>query len=142
MSSFGWYYLHENGDLIYKRDQPEIESGGFVKMVWSFDTTKRAHAWMICIEALALGARRDRIIELAEKWGLTDCDAEKFVDRAECDGHPTFKLFRDGVRWCATFHDFVSIQESQCGFGTTALEALSELARPGLLELPAEVRPL
>lgn len=126
----GTYYLHENGELIFKREGFEPELGNFVKRIWEFDTEKRFTAWIICIEALALGARKSRITELAEKWGLTDADAETFVEYSNGE----MKLFMDGNAWCAVFKDFVNMQESQAGFGSTALEALSELAKPGLLE--------
>ena len=133
----GWYYLHTNGDLIYKPSavgRPEVEPGGFVRKVWPIDTERRETAWLLCIEAWALGARRDRVDELAAKWGLTDEDAQAFVAHAtDKAGQPVFRLFLDGTHWCATFHDFVDLQASQCGFGATALEALAELAKPGLL---------
>lgn len=125
----GWYYLHENGDLIYKRFEPEVEPGGFVRKVWKFDSTNRFDAWRICIEALVLGARQDRIDELVLKWGLTDEDGKIFVDRSE----GKLLLSRDGDRWRATFGDFVDLQKSQAGFGTTVLDALVNLARPGLM---------
>lgn len=129
MNENGWYYLHTNGSLIFKRFEPEADSP-FVRRVWAVDVTDRLNAWIIAIEALALGAFRSRIDELAEKWGLTDDDAvDGFVGHS--DGQ--FKLFRDGDQWCATFGNFVNAQESRCGFGATCLEALAELARPGLL---------
>lgn len=124
----GWYYLHTNGDLIFKRFRPD--PGDFVRRVWSIDTADRFDAWRICIEALALGARRDRIDELAQKWGLTDEDGQVFVERS--DGR--MKLDRDGDRWCATFGDFINLQESPAGFGSTVLDALADLAQPRLAE--------
>ena len=130
----GWYYLHENGDLIWKKFQPEMEAGGFVRAVWRCgDADDRGRAWLIAIEALAMGARRERIDELAAKWGLTDADAQEFVKRSKAGDHPAFRLFRDGDQWCATFYDFVNVQESQAGFGSTALAAFAALARPGLV---------
>jgi hypothetical protein len=125
--------LHTNGELIFKRFRPENDSP-FVRRVWALDLEDRGTAWLLVIEALALGARRERIDELAAKWGLTDDDALRFVDQAKANGKPAFRLFRDGDQWCATFGDFVNVQESQCGFGTIALDALAELARPGLME--------
>lgn len=123
----GFYYLHENGDLLFKRERPEVEPGGFVRAVWPHDPRDRANAWLIAIEALALGARPARIQELATTWGLTDDDAQIFATRTH-----QFRLFRDGDQWTAAFHDFVNVQESQVGFGATCLEALAALARPGL----------
>ncbi len=124
----GWYYLHTNGDLIFKKFRPESDSP-FVRRVWALAAEDRACAWLICIEALALGARKSRIDELAKKWELTDEDAQEFVKHTG-----QFNLFRDGDAWCATFKDFANVQESQCGFGKTALEAFAELAKPGLTE--------
>lgn len=123
--------MHTNGDLIHKRTEPEGDSP-FVKKVWKLDLKDRASAWLLCIEALALGAKRERIDELAHKWGITDEDAPNFVERTHANGKPAFKLFKDGDAWCAAFGDFVNIQESQCGFGETALEAFAALAKPGL----------
>ena len=117
-------------------------AGGTVesKEVWELSaerkvlTVVRETAWLLCIEALALGARRERIDELAAKWGLTDEDAQRFIAHAtDKADQPVFKLFRDGSAWCATFADFTNLQESQAGFGAAALEALAELAKPGLL---------
>ena len=130
MNDSGFYYLHTNGDLIWKKLRPEDDSP-FVRRIWRC-TFDRGCAWLIVIEALAMGADRKRIDELALKWNLTDEDAQEFVKHATSDGVEQFKLFIDGNKWCAAFHDFVDIQESQCGFGSTALEALAELAKPGL----------
>lgn len=132
MAIEGHYYLHENGDLIYKRflgpeNLPEVEPGGFVRKVWDVDPSRRQTAWFIVIEASALGARPEMLEKLREKWGLTDGDAEEFAKRTG------FKLWKDGDQFCAAFHDFVNIQESQVGFGKTAVEALAELARQGML---------
>jgi hypothetical protein len=66
----GYYYLHTNGDLIYKRFEPEADSP-FVKHFWPFDHTNRMDAWIIVLEATALGANMDRIKELKIHWGLT-----------------------------------------------------------------------
>jgi hypothetical protein len=105
----GWYYLHTNGDLIFTRFQPEINPGGFVRMVWPCDPESRLDAWIIAIEALALGARRERVMELAQKWGLTDEDAKEFVRQAQIRGRQAFLVFvfPDGDQWCAAFYNFV-----------------------------------
>jgi len=139
---YGYYYLHENGDLIWKKLRPEIEPGGPVKKVWPLYPGSRGSQWLVAIEALALGAKKSRIDELSAKWGLTDDDALEFVKHATLkDGTPAMRLFKDGNRWCATFHDFVSIEESPAGFGSTALEALAELAKPDLLRNISREKP-
>jgi len=129
----GYYYLHTNGDVIYKKFEPEADSP-FVVKVWPVNVEDRAQAWLIAIEALALGARKQRIDELARKWGLTDEDALLFVKHARLsNGTPAFELTRDGNKWCATYHNFIDLQTSHAGFGDTALEAFAELAKPGLI---------
>jgi len=82
----GYYYLHENGDLIWKVYRPEQEPGGFVRRVWPVDTSDRSDAWKIILESLALGANIERVEELAEKWG---CDARDFVEYMRRNVTPT-----------------------------------------------------
>ncbi|KKL84627.1 hypothetical protein LCGC14_1962840 [marine sediment metagenome] len=128
----GYYYLHENGDLIYKRylDAEQVidfENSPFVKKYWLMDTNNRANAWFIAIEAAAFGARKSRIADLVEKWKLTDEDAQTFVKVTD------LKLTKEGDQWMATFDDFVNLQESQAGFGSTCFDALVELSKEGLL---------
>jgi len=38
-----------------------------------------------------------------------------------------YNLFRDGNMWCATRPDFINLQESPAGFGTTPRDALAAL---------------
>lgn len=88
----GWYYLHENGDVIYKRFEPEEEAGGFVKKVWRVDLTNRSNAWTIVLEALGLGCNVERAKALCAKWSLTQ---EDFVQFAARNKHT--KLLGDGL---------------------------------------------
>lgn len=87
----GFYYLHTNGDLIWKRFRPESDSP-FVSQVWELDDTDREYAWKIALEALALGARTERIKGLAEKWKLTFNDSLEMLVRCK----PT-ELMKDGM---------------------------------------------
>ena len=123
----GWYYLHTNGDLIYKRETgstaADIRESPFAKAMWPLDTTDRASAWRIIIEGLAAGAKKERIIELASKWGCDEVDAENY---AKC---LDVILKKDGNAWCATRHDFTNLQASPAGFGDTPIEAFTELAK-------------
>ena len=68
----GWYYLHQNGELIYKQDldgiEADIRESPFAVALWPCNTSNRAHAWRILVEGLAAGAHKDRIMELAQKW--------------------------------------------------------------------------
>lgn len=126
-----YYYLHTNGDLIHKpafvvdSDSSYFDSP-FVKKVWTLDTEDRGTIWILLTEALALGANKERIKELQNKWGATNDDAMIFSERAGL----VLKL--DGNAWCAHFNDFVNLQESQAGFGDDCLEALADLSRQGL----------
>lgn len=127
MAIEGWYYLHTNGDLIFKRDYEgvaaDIRESDFARAMWPMDASNRANAWQILVEAKAAGANPDRVAELAAKWRCDDEDAAIYA------GHLNFKLFKDGNQWCAAPADFVSLQESPCGFGDTALDAISELCK-------------
>jgi hypothetical protein len=75
-----WYYLHTNGDLLHKRLEPDDDSN-FVRRVWPLDTSDRGHAWILLIEAMALGARTERIRELATKWRCDAKDLPQFIRR-------------------------------------------------------------
>ena len=128
----GYYYLHsETKDLIYKPaivvdSDPSYFDSPFVQKVWGFDSKNRIDAWVICVEALALGAKIDRVFELKGKWGLTDEDAQKFISNLP------FILEKDGDIWCVKdSENFINIQESQVGFGDTALEAIADFAKQG-----------
>lgn len=123
----GWYYLHENGDLIYKREiggvTADIRDSSFARALWGFNPNDREDAWQILVEGLAGGANKSRVLELAMKWKCTDDDAKTYADRVGC------VLSMDGDQWCATRKDFIDLQESAAGFGPTALEAMSALAK-------------
>jgi len=122
----GYYYLHTNGELIYKTDMgdtwEDLMESTFVKAIWPLNPFEREMAWTIAVEALAAGAIPARVAELAEKWKLTDQDAKRYVERVNA------VLQRDGDMWCATRQDFEDLQASPAGFGKTALEALAQLA--------------
>lgn len=123
----GWYYLHENGELIYKRDlgdtAADLRESDLVRMLWPVDERDRETAWNILVEGLAFGAKPEAVADLADKWGCNDEDAAVYAERIGA------RVFRDGSQWIATRSDFVDVQASPCGFGATALAALAELAK-------------
>lgn len=126
MGTAGWYYLHQNNDLIYKPSPDaivDIRDSDFAVCSWPLDQSDRKGAWDILVEAQALGARKERINELAEKWNCNDVDADKY---AEVVGAV---IERDGNAWCAHRKDFIDLQSSPAGFGESKLEALSALAK-------------
>lgn len=123
----GWYYLHENKDLIYKPyyDDAVIDfrDSDFVKAFWSIDPTSRMNGWQILVEASVAGARHDRIKQLAETWRCDDNDGRVYADKIGVH------LSMDGDKWHATKYDYVNPMESPEGFGETVLEAMSELCK-------------
>lgn len=38
-----------------------------------------------------------------------------------------YSIYLDGNMWCAVDSDFINLQESNAGFGTTPVEALTNL---------------
>lgn len=127
MSIIGWYYLHENGDLIYKRDlegtAADIRESDLARGLWPLDPNEREGAWNIVVEALAAGANAERVKDLAAKWNCTDQDASAYADRVGA------LLSIDGNAWMATRRDFQDLQQSPAGFGDSALEAMAALAK-------------
>lgn len=127
MSIQGWYYLHINGELIYKPDHDgtaaDIRESDFARCMWLLDPSNREGAWNILVEGLALGAKHSRVMELAGKWGCDNSDADNYADRLG------IRLELDGSKWCATGPGFTNLQESPAGFGDTKLEAMAELAK-------------
>jgi len=123
----GYYYLHQNGDLIFKRELgdtvADLRESDFVRAFWPVDPEDREGAWRIVVEATALGARPDRVAGLAAQWGCNDQDACAYANRVGT------RLRRDGDQWCATRRDFQNLQESPAGFGPSGLEAMANLAK-------------
>jgi hypothetical protein len=122
----GWYYLHENGELIYKPRADaacDIRDSNLALTMWPMDPSDRAGAWAILVEGLALGARPSRVSELADTWHCNDIDADRYAD------HVGVSLKKDGDSWCATGPGFENLQESPAGFGDTKLEAMASLAK-------------
>jgi hypothetical protein len=122
----GYYYLHTNGELIFKYGTDcvaDIRESNFARMCWPIDPTDRANAWSLLVEAFSLGANPECIKKLAEKWGCTDFDADHYAELIGC----VLKL--DGNSWCAHRTDFTNLQESPAGFGDTKLEAMAELCK-------------
>ncbi len=126
MALIGWYYLHENGSLIYKPGEDacaDIRDSDLARALWPMDPTDRAGAWRIVIESGAAGANPERVTDLAAQWGCTDRDAGRYAEYVGA------RLFMDGNAWCATKNDFVNLQESPAGLGPSAREALTNLAK-------------
>ena len=126
MNMNGWYYLHTNGDLIYKASPDahvDIRDSDFARALWPCDPSDRETAWTIVVEALAGGATPSRVKELADKWRCTDEDAKVYAERLG------LRLMKDGNAWFASRQDFQNLQESPAGFGERAYEAIADLAK-------------
>jgi hypothetical protein len=85
-----WYYLHESGDLIFKRWEydpsgRDFSDSPFCLKYWAIDTDQRFHIWGLLCEALALGANHERVTGLAEKWGCNNLDAAVFASKVGID---------------------------------------------------------
>lgn len=127
MSITGWYYLHANGELIYKRELDgtvvaDIRESDFARALWSVDPSDREGAWRILVEGLAAGANLSCVQRLANKWKCNNEDAKIYADRVGVI------LKKDGEgRWCAAKGKpgMLSVAE---GKGDTALEAMADLA--------------
>ena len=119
------YYLHENGNLIYKAHAEvcDLRDSDLVKMYWEFDETSRLCAWNMLVEALTIGANKKKIFELADKWNCNNEDAKKYADFLG------IVLSKDGTAFQVNLTNFINIQESPVGFGDTYLEAFSELCK-------------
>jgi len=68
-----YYYLHTNGDIIGKNpvvveSDSEYFNSSFVRKVWLVQSLEDVKAMLA--EALELGARKDKIKELAEANGI------------------------------------------------------------------------
>jgi len=121
MSIIGWYYLHTNGSLIYKREldgdtSSDIRESPFAVAMWPVHENDRENAWTILVEALSLGVDSSRINELATKWNCTNDDALIYAKRIG------LSLNRDGFAYLAT-------ASSTTGCGNTYLEAMADLCK-------------
>lgn len=118
-------YLHVNGDLIFKPSDNacDIRDSDLCRGLWFLDPSNRESAWTLLVESLAAGANRDRVFGLAQKWECDDADADTYAHRVGC----IIKM--DGNKWCAHRSDFENLQDSEAGFGDTALEAMANLAK-------------
>lgn len=127
----GYYYLHENKSMIFKRNlddgtYADIIDSDFCKALWSIDPENREHAWNICVEGLASGADRKRIMELAEKWYCDEEDAQIYADRMG------ISLTKDGDAWIATREKDKKIKDNSVlifGHGETVIDAMSNLIK-------------
>lgn len=127
----GYYYLHTNGDVIYKKrlddaQMADFHESPFVVHVWQFDPEERAVAYVIVAEASALGAKPERIEELIAHWNITDEDAQVFAERT----HMVLK--HDDDHWDCFFEGApLDGEDPQVGQGKRAIDAIIALCKAG-----------
>ncbi len=97
-----YYYLHTNGDLIGKNpvvvdSDPSYFDSDFVQKVWCIETEERGDCWKLVLEALAKGARIDRVKELVEKWKMDKADSFEMIARTPLDEAKPNVLMRGGM---------------------------------------------
>lgn len=120
----GWYYLHENGSLIYKNNPDaiaDIRDSDLCLSAWPISVEDRSTAWAFLVEAGSLGVDKQKINELIEKWKCNDEDAVHYAQYVGID------LGEDGNQKTAAKKDFINPQESPMGFGDTYLQAMQGL---------------
>lgn len=114
----GWYYLHENGSMIYKNYSDaivDIRESDLCRSAWKW-SGERSDAWDIVVEALSIGVDKQRINELATTWKCDDTDA---LNYAEYIG---ITLSDDnGIKQ--------AIKDDHIGEGETYLEAMADLCK-------------
>lgn len=120
-----WYYLHTNGDLIHKRFRPDPSD--FVRRIWAMDPTDRGTGYIILIEAASMGARMNRVLELAKSWGMDGEDGKTFCERAGFSCIPTETEAGPGFE--VRHND--DAPERTSGFGSSPLLALISYVRKG-----------
>jgi len=90
MKTSWYYYLHTNGNLIYRNpavvdSDPDYFDSPFVKKVWKINAENREDAWTMILEALVLGARIESVQNLAGIWKLTFEDSIEMIQRIKPD---------------------------------------------------------
>jgi hypothetical protein len=121
--NYCYYYLHVNGELILKEKSytpRDFDDSDLVKMWWLVDLDNRTDGYHLLIRANMLGAKKECIQKLVTAWKIDDEDCEHYI-----------KAFRmvakmDGNQWCVHMEDFVNLQTSIAGFGSTKFEALCD----------------
>lgn len=114
----GYYYLHANGAVIYKRAAPglisDLENSDLVKCWWPVEPADRRGAWRILIESLARGADREHVAQLARTWHCSDADAREYARR-------------EGIELTEQAGEYVATLDGCAGRGPHALTAFVAL---------------
>jgi hypothetical protein len=116
----GYYYLHTDGSVIWKRIAPglieDFENSDLVRCYWPCDPSDRRGAYRILIEATAKGADPVKLANLAAQWQCTHDDAIEYARR-------------EGIDLVTVAGQFVASLPGFVGKGDTPLLALVALYR-------------
>ena len=91
-----YYYLHTNGELIHKSTdycETSFDESPFVRHYWLINLDNRADVWNFLTSAAVFGAKKERVIELREKWKMTDEDAQIYLEKTGLK----WKVAEDGI---------------------------------------------
>lgn len=130
----GYYYLHVNGNLIWKRyiddkQEEEIYNSDLVKKFWTIRENERESLWAVAIEAYCWGneVTAPQVEEFSIKHNLSNLDGEFFAERAGM----YVAQSSDSVYTVGFIGDIGATP--QIGTGKNALKAFIDLARPALI---------
>jgi hypothetical protein len=125
MSDPWFYYLHTNGELIAKRFRPDPSD--FVRKVWVLNLDERESAYVLLVEAAALGANMSRVLELAKHWHCDGADGLVFCERMGfiCQPHES-----EAGKGYLLWHKDDDAERSR-GEGSSPLLALISYTRQG-----------
>lgn len=119
MKAEGFYYLHENKELIYKRaddgTEADFRESPFVVAFWPVWKESRESAWRTLVEGLAAGASKDTVARLAAVWSCNDVDGQRYASRIGVT------IRRHGEGWIA------SVPSNRSEVAPSVLEALAQL---------------
>jgi len=113
-------------------DRRELEPCWFNGQTGDSDDDGDCGNWPECHPDCPLAQLREMAGYIPQEDGGMDKQptAETVKDKGAktVDNGHGIKIFKDGDRWCAVMDDFINIQESLAGFGSTSMEALDSLA--------------
>jgi len=52
------------------------------------------------------------------------------------DSEINLKIYPDGNKWCAVYHDHIDLHQSPAGFGDTVPEAVEDLLNQDITQYP------
>lgn len=124
----GFFYLHTNGELIYKPEatisrRQDLEESDFVVQYWPVASNHRTSLWTCLIEAAARGANQSCIDHMKKTHDITNEDAAGFARALD------FKLVGNGRFFVAFNYNFIDQKHSAIGFGETAFDAIIDFQK-------------